>query len=237
MWSNFKFSPLSHFLILPILTVLIKLLYQYVGIYLYTVYLLLARLAGKPYTPSRRRDSAGPGLDIPAVRQKQSLKLRTRQSVLPVDTSSSAPTSHVPCEEKAVLSSDDGVTPRDCRKNTVLLNMSPHLKSLAVTRSYFIDHTVIAQLDGLIHAVFRVRLEVDLCAKSTEDSYCQSYGRQLSPMSSFVALIFPDALCARDAVIACARQLGTALFIVRSDPCGGEPLPKDLGGRNLIQNS
>ena len=114
--------------------------------------------------------------------------------------------------------------------------MSESIKSCDAPREIFIDHSVVAQLDGLIHAIFRVRLEYDWCANTATESYCMEYGRSVSPLSSFrVALIFPIRELARQSVLICAEQKGSALFIVKEAPHDGALLPIELGGRSWYQ--
>ena len=121
--------------------------------------------------------------------------------------------------------------PRGFEKWFIGDSFSKHLPSLSGTRREFIDHSVVAHLDGLIHAVFRVRLEHDICVRFEEVSYCKCFGRSYSPMSSFVALVFPcDNWLTRLCVLQCAMQKGTALFIVREAPLEGAPLPQEFGG-------
>ena len=41
-------------------------------------------------------------------------------------------------------------------------------------------HSIILQIDGLIFACFRLRLERDVCAQSFDDSFCMSFGPGVS---------------------------------------------------------
>ena len=60
------------------------------------------------------------------------------------------------------------------------------------TRKSFLDFSVVWQLDGLTYALKRARLERDACASCKEDSYCELFGRGLSPLSASCSLFFPD---------------------------------------------
>ena len=136
-------------------------------------------------------------------------------------------------DDEEILINPSGHPPRENARLFVSTKMSESLKSCDAPREIFIEHSVIAQLDGLIHAIFRVRLEYDWCASSATESYCMEYGRSVSPLSSFrVALIFPIRELSRQCVINCADQKGSALFIVKEAPHDGALLPIELGGRS-----
>ena len=171
-----------------------------------------------------------PGLDIPAVSSTD-----YDHDPSPIDQSE-------PASTRNLLSSDEdrselivinmgGITPRENKRLFVSDHMSQHILCFSQDRSIFLEHSVVAQLDGLLHAVYRVRLEYDWCANKATESYCMEFGRSISPLSSFrVSLIFPHPSVSRSCVLECARQRGTALFIVKETPFDGAILPDDVSG-------
>ena len=140
-----------------------------------------ATVSSGPHLPA-----AGAFIDVSHVHDLSESDLVSSRydstSSLP-ETLSASPTESLPVVD---------LTPRVFSPLFITDHFSRHLIRLCFTRTRFIDHSVIAQLDGLIHAVFRVRLEHDICAKDEKSSYCKSFGRSYSPMSAFVALIFPS---------------------------------------------
>jgi hypothetical protein len=48
-------------------------------------------------------------------------------------------------------------------------------------------------MDGLLHAIFRLRLERDVCCPSERHSYCPFFGPSISPLSTFCGLFMPKS--------------------------------------------
>ena len=174
-------------------------------------------------------DYTSPGLDIPAVSSSQPLSETSPSPSMSAETTRISSASDE--DDVEFIFNICGISPRENKRLVVLASMSESLKSCDANREIFFDHSVIAQLDGLIHATFRVRLEYDWCANAAHESYCMEYGRSISPLSSFhVALIFPIRELSRQSVLVCAEQKGSALFIVKEAPYDGAPLPEEIGG-------
>ena len=51
--------------------------------------------------------------------------------------------------------------------------------------------SILVQIDGLLFATFRERLERDVCAASSLDSFCPFWGPSFSPASSLCGLYLP----------------------------------------------
>ena len=104
--------------------------------------------------------------------------------------------------------------------------VAPYLPHFGEERNCFLDLSIVAQLDALIYAVFRSRLERDVCAISLDQSYCMVFGKSFSPLSSECSLFFiSDPVIARRAVEAAIEQKATALFVVKDAPFDGRVLP------------
>ena len=77
--------------------------------------------------------------------------------------------------------------------------------------------SLVVQIDGLLFATFRERLERDVCAPSPQDSFCPFWGPSLSPASSFCGLYMPPPTLLGDVIDACRLERGLGVFIGRLD--------------------
>ena len=77
--------------------------------------------------------------------------------------------------------------------------------------------SLVVQIDGLLFATFRERLERDVCALSPQDSFCPFWGPSLSPASSFCGLYMPPPTLLGDVIDACRLERGLGVFIGRLD--------------------
>ena len=101
----------------------------------------------------------------------------------------------------------------DFRRSPVK-NFSPRPLQLLVFRDRVAPHhSVILQIDGLLFACFRLRLERDVCAQSIDDSFCSSFGAGSSPASTFCGLYMPIADLLRDVIQAVKIERGFGIFI------------------------
>ena len=53
---------------------------------------------------------------------------------------------------------------------------------------WFLDHSIVAQMDALIFSVFRRRLEYDATATEASSSYTSLFGKMVSPLSTVCAI-------------------------------------------------
>ena len=74
-------------------------------------------------------------------------------------------------------------------------------------------HSIILQIDGLIFACFRLRLERDVCAQSFDDSFCMSFGPGVSPASTFCGLYMPTPVLLRSVIQAVKIERGYGVFV------------------------
>ncbi len=76
-----------------------------------------------------------------------------------------------------------------------------------------IHHSIILQLDGLLFAVFRLRLERDVCATAASESFCANFGAGVSPASSFCGLYMPPPPLLRAVILAVKQERGYGIFV------------------------
>ena len=74
-------------------------------------------------------------------------------------------------------------------------------------------HSIILQIDGLLFACFRLRLERDVCARSFDSSFCMSFGPGVSPASTFCGLYMPTHDALRGVIQAVKIERGYGVFI------------------------
>jgi hypothetical protein len=79
-----------------------------------------------------------------------------------------------------------------------------------------------------MHAIKRCRLERDVCAESSLQSYCTFYGRGYSPLSTYCSLFFPSLEDAPRVLAAAIAERAKGLFIIRVSPFSG---PATFDGR------
>ena len=89
------------------------------------------------------------------------------------------------------------------------------------TRTSFLDFSVVWQLDGLIYALKRARLERDACAPSRRASYCEFFGRGLSPLSTACSLFFPALEDVPRVLSTAMAERARGLFIMPTAPFFG----------------
>ena len=95
-------------------------------------------------------------------------------------------------------------------------------------RPVLLDYSIIWQIDGLMHAIKRCRLERDVCALSPLQSYCTFYGRGYSPLSTYCSLFFPSLEDAPKVLAAALAERAKGLFIIQVSPFSG---PATFDGR------
>jgi hypothetical protein len=74
-------------------------------------------------------------------------------------------------------------------------------------------HSIILQIDGLLFACFRLRLERDVCAPSFDVSFCMGFGPGVSPASTFCGLYMPRQGELRGVIQAVKEERGYGVFI------------------------
>ena len=76
-----------------------------------------------------------------------------------------------------------------------------------------VHHSLILQIDGLLFAVFRQRLERDVCALSKHDAFCVQFGTGASPASTFCGLFMPPPLLLNAIILAVKHERGYGVFV------------------------
>ena len=97
-------------------------------------------------------------------------------------------------------------------KPEVNFSRRPLQKLLFSTRPR-IHHSIIVQMDGLLFAVFRLRLERDVCAASLQESFCVNFGSGVSPASTFCGLFMPPTPMLNAVLIAAKHERGYGVFV------------------------
>ena len=77
--------------------------------------------------------------------------------------------------------------------------------------------SLLIQIDGLLFATFRERLERDVCATSSSESFCDFWGPGVSAASTFCGLYAPTPALLDATIVACRAERGFGVFIVRCD--------------------
>ena len=78
-------------------------------------------------------------------------------------------------------------------------------------------YSLILQMDGLLHVVFRQRLERDACAASLDDAFCELFGPGASPASTFCGLFFPPPQNLGSVIDAVRAERGMGIFVGPAD--------------------
>ena len=65
------------------------------------------------------------------------------------------------------------------------------LRSLVFVTRPLLHHSIILQIDGLLYACFRLRLERDVCVLHCDTAFCDAVGPGVSPASTFCGLFWP----------------------------------------------
>lgn len=76
-----------------------------------------------------------------------------------------------------------------------------------------LHHSIILQIDGLLFACFRLRLERDVCAQSFGDSFCAAFGPGVSPASTFCGLYMPSVNLLQAVFQSVKAERGYGVFI------------------------
>ena len=87
------------------------------------------------------------------------------------------------------------------------------LQELVFSARVRVHHSFILQMDGLLFAVFRQRLERDVCATSASDSFCVAFGTGESPASTFCGLFMPPPPMLSAVLIAAKHERGYGVFV------------------------
>ena len=76
-----------------------------------------------------------------------------------------------------------------------------------------LHHSVILQIDGLLHACFRLRLERDVCVLPNDIPFCHVSGPGLSPASTFCGLYWPAPPLLTAVLRAVKLERGYGVFV------------------------
>ena len=76
-----------------------------------------------------------------------------------------------------------------------------------------LHHSLVLQIDGLLHACFRLRLERDVCALSSDTTFCEATGPSVSPASTFCGLYWPTPHLLTAVLNAVKLERGYGVFI------------------------
>ena len=113
-----------------------------------------------------------------------------------------------------------------------LVDHTPRSTSVfSSTRPVLLDYSIIWQIDGLMHAIKRCRLERDVCVQDPLQSYCTFYGRGYSPLSTVCSLFFPSLEDAPRVLNAAIAERAKGLFIIQVSPFFG---PATFDGRTAF---
>ena len=84
-------------------------------------------------------------------------------------------------------------------------------------RSLVMPTSLLLQIDGLLFATFRERLERDVCATSCTEAFCHFWGPGVSAASTFCGLYYPAPALLDVTIFACRAERGFGVFIMRRD--------------------
>ena len=76
-----------------------------------------------------------------------------------------------------------------------------------------LHHSIFLQIDGLLHACFRLRLERDVCVLPDDTAFCHESGPGLSPASTFCGLYWPTPSLLPDVLRAVKHERGYGVFV------------------------
>ena len=85
-----------------------------------------------------------------------------------------------------------------------------------------LHHSLVMQIDGLLFACFRLRLERDVCALSSSVAYCTAFGVGASPASTFCGLYMPSQSTLGAVIRAVKLERGYGVFV---GPSGDDAWP------------
>ena len=87
--------------------------------------------------------------------------------------------------------------------------------------SWFLDFSLIAQMDAIIFAIFKKRLEFDAGATSASCSYTQAFSKLRSPLSTVCSIFSGPCSSMLELVRRAQAERATGLFICRAAPDAG----------------
>ena len=87
------------------------------------------------------------------------------------------------------------------------------LISLVFTTRPLLHHSLFLQIDGLLHACFRLRLERDVCVSPSDIAFCDAVGPSVSPASTFCGLFWPSPSLLSAVVLAVKHERGYGVFV------------------------
>ena len=76
-----------------------------------------------------------------------------------------------------------------------------------------LHHSLFLQIDGLLHACFRLRLERDVCVLPNDTSFCYVSGPGVSPASTFCGLFWPTPPLLAAVLRAVKYERGYGVFV------------------------
>jgi hypothetical protein len=76
-----------------------------------------------------------------------------------------------------------------------------------------LHHSLFLQIDGLLHACFRLRLERDVCVLPNDTSFCYASGPGVSPASTFCGLYWPTPPLLATVLRAVKYERGYGVFV------------------------
>ena len=94
-------------------------------------------------------------------------------------------------------------------------------------------HSIVMQMDGLLFACFRLRLERDVCSPAPLRSFCVAFGAGASPASTYCGLFMPHPLLLLSVVQAVKQERGYGIFV---GPVVNNAWPLISNGMNASQN-
>ena len=76
-----------------------------------------------------------------------------------------------------------------------------------------VHHSIFLQIDGLLYACFRLRLERDVCALPNDTAFCNEIGPSFSPASTFCGLYWPAPHLLSSVLLAVKQERGYGVFV------------------------
>ena len=87
------------------------------------------------------------------------------------------------------------------------------LLGVAFTARPLLHYSLVLQMDGLLHACFRLRLERDVCALDSDTTFCEATGPGVSPASTFCGLYWPAPHLLTAVLNAVKHERGYGVFV------------------------
>lgn len=76
-----------------------------------------------------------------------------------------------------------------------------------------LHHSLVLQMDGLLHACFRLRLERDVCALAGDTAFCEATGPSVSPAATYCGLYWPAPHLLSAVLNAVKHERGYGIFV------------------------